>query len=50
MPHVFIIGEGLEEDDKVLIEGLRRVQDGQEIALNFQPPEEVFSKLDLYAE
>lgn len=50
LPHVFIIDEGLEETDKVLIEGLRRVTNGMEIAQNFQPPEQVFSQLDLYAE
>jgi membrane fusion protein (multidrug efflux system) len=50
LPHVFIVSEGLDEDDKVLLEGLRRVQNGQEIAMNFHEPEEVFSQLDLYAE
>jgi membrane fusion protein, multidrug efflux system len=50
LPHVFIVGDGLDEDDKVLIEGLRRVQNGQEIAMNFQAPDEVLSQLDLYAE
>lgn len=50
LPHVFIISEGLAEADKVLIEGLRRVQNGQEIAVNFREPGEVFANLDLYAE
>ncbi len=50
LPHVFIVDEGLEDTDKVLIEGLRRVHNGQEIAQNFQAPEQVYSQLDLYAE
>jgi membrane fusion protein, multidrug efflux system len=49
-PHLFIVKSGLKEDDRVLIEGLRRVQNGQTIAVNLQTPEHVYSHLDLYAE
>jgi membrane fusion protein (multidrug efflux system) len=49
-PHLFIVESGLKEDDRVLIEGLRRVQNGQTIAVNYQAPEQVYSHLDLYAE
>jgi membrane fusion protein, multidrug efflux system len=49
-PHLFIVKSGLKEDDRVLIEGLRRVQNGETIAVNFQTPEHVYSHLDLYAE
>lgn len=50
LPHVFIVDEGLDESDRVLIEGLRRVQNGQEITPRVTPPAEVLANLDLYAE
>lgn len=50
LPHLFIVDKGLQEGDKVLIEGLRRVTNGQEIAVNYREPAEVYSQLDLYAE
>ena len=49
-PHVFIVKAGLKDDDRILLEGLRRVQNGQTIAVNYQTPAHVFSHLDLYAE
>ena len=50
LPHVFIVSAGLQDSDKVLIEGLRRVRNGEEIVPDFEEPEDVFSDLDLYAE
>lgn len=50
LPHVFIVDEGLTETDRVLIEGQRRVLNGQEIAPRISAPEEVLANLDLYAE
>jgi membrane fusion protein (multidrug efflux system) len=49
-PHVFLVDEGLDEDDVVLLEGLRRVQNGDEIVPKLEEPELVFAQLDLYAE
>lgn len=50
LPHVFIVDEGLDDDDVVLIEGLRRVRNGQEIVPALKEPEEILANLDLYAE
>lgn len=50
LPHVFIVASGLEEGDTVLIEGLRRVHNGQDIVPVLKPPAEVLAQLDLYAE
>jgi len=50
LPHVFIVDEGLNETDRVLIEGQRRVQNGDEILPRFTAPGEVLANLDLYAE
>lgn len=49
-PNVFIVKSGLKEGDNVLIEGLRRVHNGQKIEMNMQAPEKVISQLNLHAE
>lgn len=50
LPHVYLVKSGLKEGDRVLIEGLRKVQNGQEIVVDFQSPEKVLSQLNLHAE
>lgn len=50
LPHVFIVKDGLTENDKILLEGLRKVQKGQKIQAAFRPPEQVVEGLNLYAE
>lgn len=50
LPHVFIVKNGLKETDKILIEGLRKVHNGQKIDISFQSPEKVLSQLELHAE
>lgn len=50
LPHLYIIKDGLEEGDKILLEGLRKVRDGQEIKYEFVEPKKAMNELDLYAE
>lgn len=50
LPHLFVVEEGLTENDKFLLEGLRKVKDAQEIEYNFLKPDSVMTHLDLYAE
>lgn len=50
LPHIYVISDGLSTDDKILLEGLRKVRNGQEIEFEFRDPAEVISDLDLYAE
>jgi membrane fusion protein (multidrug efflux system) len=50
VPHLFILKDGLKEDDKVLLDGLRKVHAGQKVEIDFRPPEKVRSELDLYTE
>ncbi len=49
LPHIFIVS-GITPKDKILLSGLRKVQDGQKIEYKFLPPEKVLANLDLYAE
>ena len=50
LPHLYVVADGLEESDRVLLEGLRRVRDGDEIEPASQNPEKVLAELDLPAE
>lgn len=50
LPHVYIVKDGLGEEDRVLMEGLRKVHKGQKIEANFRPAEQVIAGLNLYAE
>jgi len=50
LPHVYIIKDGLKENDTVLLEGLRKVGKGQKIVADFRQAEQVIAGLNLYAE
>jgi membrane fusion protein (multidrug efflux system) len=50
LPHVFVVGDGVEADDHILIDGLRKVQDGEEVSIQLEAPEEAFAHLDVHAE
>ncbi len=50
MPHLYAITQGLDEDDKILLEGLRLVRENEEIAYDFVKPDSALAHLDLYAE
>lgn len=50
LPHLFIIKEGLDVNDKILLEGLRLVKENQKIHYKLEKPESVLSHLELYAE
>lgn len=44
-PHVYVVTRGLQAGDRVLIEGLRRVRDGDVIRPNIRDPDEVIRAL-----
>ncbi|MEZ4945603.1 MAG: efflux RND transporter periplasmic adaptor subunit [Cyclobacteriaceae bacterium] len=50
LPHIYAVKDGLKETDKILLEGLRLVREGDEIHSEFVKPSVVLSQLDLYAE
>lgn len=50
LPHAFILDGGLEDTDHVLLEGLRKVQDGKHVDVKFEEPAEVFAQLKYHAE
>lgn len=47
---LYAISNGLTENDKILLEGLRKVRDNDKINYEYQEPKEVMASLKLYAE
>jgi membrane fusion protein (multidrug efflux system) len=45
MSHIYVVSEGLEEGDKILIEGLRKVKNGEKIKWKFIDQRKVLSDL-----
>lgn len=50
LPHVFVVKSGLDEHDRVLVDGLRKVRDGAVVAVDEKRPEDVIAELDVAAE
>jgi membrane fusion protein (multidrug efflux system) len=50
LPHIYILEKGLSTQDKILIEGLRKVRDNQAIEIEFIETEEAYAHLTLHAE
>jgi membrane fusion protein, multidrug efflux system len=50
MEDLFVITHGLDENEKILIEGLRKVKDGDKIDYEYHEPKDIIAKLKLSAE
>ena len=50
LPQVFVVSKGLDEKDKILVEGLRKVHDGAAIEVDYKKPSEVLGHLEVPAE
>ena len=50
MPHIYVVRSGLEEGDQILLEGLRKVKENDQIDFELIQPETALSQLELYAE
>ena len=50
IPHLYAVTEGLKEGDKIVLEGLRKVNEKDKIKYKFVQPKKAISELDLYAE
>lgn len=49
LQQVYVVQSGLSESDTVLLEGQRKVNDGDHIAVKFVPPKEVIAHLEVPA-
>ena len=50
MPHLYAVSKGLAQGDKIIIEGIRKVNENDKIKFTFVQPKKVISNLKLYAE
>lgn len=50
MPDLYIISEGLNADDKILLEGLRKVKNNDKISYEYEAPQSVINHLKLPTE
>lgn len=51
LPHLYVVTAGLNPGDKILLEGLRKVKNGQKITYDFVDPHKAISELhELHAE
>ncbi|RSK36202.1 efflux RND transporter periplasmic adaptor subunit [Hymenobacter metallilatus] len=50
MPDLYIISAGLKASDKLMLEGIRKVKDGDRISFTYQEPKSVISHLKVYSE
>lgn len=50
LTHLYEVKSGLKESDVILLEGLRKVKEGEKIGMDFQKPEYVLEHLELHAE
>ncbi len=50
MPDLYIIKEGLSQNEKILLEGIRKVKDGDKIEYEYEDPQTVLPKLRVYVE
>jgi membrane fusion protein (multidrug efflux system) len=50
MPDLYVIGNGLKDGERFLLEGIRKVKDGDKIQFQYEGPQSVIPKLRVYAE
>jgi membrane fusion protein, multidrug efflux system len=50
MDDIYVIKQGLDENDKIVLEGVRQVHDGDEVEFEFLKPEEALKNLKYHAE
>lgn len=50
MPDLYVIKNGLKKDERIMLEGIRKVKDGDKITYTFENPKDVIPKLKVYVE
>ena len=50
LPHLFAIESGITVNDRILLDGLRKVKNDQEIKTRFARPDSVLTHLEMYSE
>lgn len=50
MPDLYVLKSGLKPEERILLEGIRKVKDGDKITYNYQEPQSVIAHLQVYTE
>ena len=50
MPDLYVIKDGLTENERILLEGIRKVKDKDKISYNYEEPQKVVNNLKVYVE
>lgn len=50
MPDLYVVKSGLNDKEKILLEGIRKVSDGDKISFSYEDPKTVLPKLKVYVE
>lgn len=50
MPDLYVIKKGIRSDEKILLEGIRKVKDGDKIKYKYEDPKKVIANLKVYVE
>ena len=50
MPDLYLLKDGVNENERILLEGIRKVKDGDRIAYSYEDPKTVLPKLKIYVE
>jgi len=50
LPDLYVVGSGLSEGDRILLDGVQKVKDDDKIKIDFVDPKEVITQLRLHAE
>ncbi|WP_121967150.1 efflux RND transporter periplasmic adaptor subunit [Myroides sp. N17-2] len=50
LPDLYIVGSGLSSKDKILLEGIQKVKEGDQVKIVFKEPKQVISSLRLSAD
>jgi membrane fusion protein (multidrug efflux system) len=50
MPDIYVLKDGVSENERIVLEGIRKVKDGDKIEYEYQDPKNVISHLGVYVE
>ena len=50
MPDLYIVKSGVSANERILLEGIRKVKDNDKITFTYEKPESVLPKLKVYVE
>lgn len=50
MPDIYVVKSGLKENERILLEGIRKVKDKDKITCEYEEPTKVFQHLKVYVE